>query len=137
MDKYLDFTLDPVLFSQPDMTAFLTNLHANNQKFVPIIDPGIYIRDTDYPTLVKGEAQNVFVKDLNGVDPYIGQVGLFAGTTTASTSVYYFFTPIYLSIFFFELTFLSFNLGMARSHVLPRLVCLQHYFLVDRRTCRI
>lgn len=74
MDKYLDFTLDPILFSPADMDTFLTTLHANDQKFVPIIDPGIYIRDADYPTLVRGEAQNVFVKDLNGQDPYLGQV---------------------------------------------------------------
>jgi alpha-glucosidase (family GH31 glycosyl hydrolase) len=32
------------------------------------------MRNEDYPTLVKGQEQNVFVKDLNGVDPYLGQV---------------------------------------------------------------
>lgn len=43
-------------------------------KFIPIIDPGIYTRDANYNTLVTGLDQNVFVKDLNGVDPYLGQV---------------------------------------------------------------
>ena len=74
MDNYLDFTLDPVLFSEADMDVFLTNLHDNNQKFVPIIDPGIYIRDDSYDTLTRGLERNVFVKDLDGVNPYMGQV---------------------------------------------------------------
>jgi alpha-glucosidase (family GH31 glycosyl hydrolase) len=74
MDNYLDFTLDPVLFSQADMDVFLTNLHANNQKFVPIIDPGIYMRHDNYSTLTRGLEQNVFVNDLTGDTPYLGQV---------------------------------------------------------------
>lgn len=74
MDKYLDFTLDPVLFSPTDMTSFLTELHNDHQKFIPIVDPGIYMRNNSYPTLVSGLQQDVFVKDLNGVDPYLGQV---------------------------------------------------------------
>lgn len=74
MDKYLDFTLDPVLFSPTDMTTFVNNLHTNNQKFVPIIDPGIYVRDDTYPAYTKGLEQNVFINDMTNSKPYLGQV---------------------------------------------------------------
>jgi alpha-glucosidase len=74
MDAYLDFTVDPVTFSSADMTTFINNLHSNNQKFVPIIDPGIYVRDEAYPAYVRGLEQNVFIKDMTNTQPYLGQV---------------------------------------------------------------
>ena len=74
MDAYLDFTLDPTNFQEKDMTALVNSLHANDQYFVPIVDPGIYVANPTYSAFVKGMEQNVFVKDMNGVDPYLGQV---------------------------------------------------------------
>ncbi len=74
MDKYLDFTLDPTLFSPADMTTFVDNLHNNNQKFIPIIDPGIYVRDDNYPAYTRGLEQNIFVNDMTNTQPYLGQV---------------------------------------------------------------
>ena len=41
MDKYKDFTVDPVNFPASDMKAFITELNGKDQHFVPIIDPGI------------------------------------------------------------------------------------------------
>lgn len=76
MDKYLDFTLDPVDFSPVDMTAFVTALHNNNQHFIPIVDPGIYVRDDTYDAYTSGMEQNVFVMDMTMQTPYLGQVCL-------------------------------------------------------------
>lgn len=73
MDRYLDFTLDPVLFPQQEMAALVDKLHGDDQYFVPIVDPGIYVSDPTYPAFVKGVQQDVFVKDLHGQDPYLGQ----------------------------------------------------------------
>ena len=73
MDNYLDFTLDPTNFQEKDMTALVNQLHANDQYFIPIVDPGIFVSDPTYPSFTKGMEQNVFVKDLNGVDPYLGE----------------------------------------------------------------
>jgi alpha-glucosidase len=74
MDAYLDFTLDPVTFSSSDMTTFINTLHSNDQRFVPIIDPGIYVRDDSYPAYSRGLQQNVFINDMTGTQPYLGQV---------------------------------------------------------------
>ena len=74
MDKYLDFTLDPDSFSLNDMTAFIDGLHENGQNFVPIIDPGIYVRDPTYETFTSAMEQNVFIMDMEGTKPYLGQV---------------------------------------------------------------
>ena len=41
MDHFKDFTVDPVNFPAADMKAFINELHAKDQHFVPIIDPGI------------------------------------------------------------------------------------------------
>ena len=73
MDAYLDFSLDPTNFQEDDMTAFINSLHGNDQYFVPIVDPGIYVLDPTYSTYTSGMEQNVYVKDLNGVDPYLGR----------------------------------------------------------------
>jgi alpha-glucosidase (family GH31 glycosyl hydrolase) len=53
-------------------------LHANNQRYVPIVDPGILAVDEswdlDYQPYVDGIEMDIFVKDINGEEPYMGQV---------------------------------------------------------------
>ena len=74
MDSYLDFTLDPTTYPQARMTAFVDSLHTNNQRFVPIVDPGIYVREPSYDAFKEGMERNVFVMDMTGSTPYLGQV---------------------------------------------------------------
>jgi alpha-glucosidase (family GH31 glycosyl hydrolase) len=73
MDIYKDFTVDATNFPQAEVTSFISSLHANGQKFVPIIDPGIKV-EAGYDAYEEGIAADIFIKDLNGEDPYIGQV---------------------------------------------------------------
>jgi alpha-glucosidase (family GH31 glycosyl hydrolase) len=78
MNKYLDFTTDPVDFPLDKMKAFVEGLHANGQHFVPIVDPGIYAGPidnvADYPALADGLEKNVFIMDYTGETPVLGQV---------------------------------------------------------------
>jgi alpha-glucosidase (family GH31 glycosyl hydrolase) len=73
MDAYLDFTTDPINFPQDRLKSFVDQLHANNQHFVPIVDPGIYTGDAGYPAYTEGMDQNVFISAIDG-QPYLGQV---------------------------------------------------------------
>ncbi|KAL4105968.1 hypothetical protein PRIC1_004023 [Phytophthora ramorum] len=72
MKSYHDFTLDPTNFPQAKMAAFMDEVHASGQKFVPIIDPGIPDDTNDY-AYTKGLSMDVFIKDTSG-KPYLGQV---------------------------------------------------------------
>lgn len=72
MDGYRDFSLDPKNFSKDKMQAFVKQLHASKQYWVPIVDPGIKV-DPGYPAYDQGLAANAFITDFTG-SPYLGQV---------------------------------------------------------------
>lgn len=72
MDKFYDFTLDPVNYPQEELTKLIDDVHANNQKFVPIVDPGIPDDPAD-EAYTRGLELDVFIKDTEG-KPYLGQV---------------------------------------------------------------
>lgn len=72
MDRFYDFTLDPVNFAQADLQKLLSDIHARGQKFVPIIDPGIPDDANDY-AYSKGLELDIFIKNSAG-KPYLGQV---------------------------------------------------------------
>lgn len=55
------------------MQSLVDELHNNNQRFVPIIDPGIFVEDSEYQAYQDGVNQDVFVKDLYGENPYLAQ----------------------------------------------------------------
>ena len=61
MDNYRDFTLDKYKFA--DLPKFVQDIHAQNIKFVPIIDAGIAMRPWGgYSVYDLGIAKNVFMK---------------------------------------------------------------------------
>lgn len=74
MNHYLDFTTDPIDFPQQEMGRFVDTLHDNGQRFIPIVDPGIFVENEDNAAYKQGMARNVFIKDLEGVNNYMGQV---------------------------------------------------------------
>ncbi|KAM9792525.1 lysosomal alpha-glucosidase [Neosynchiropus ocellatus] len=73
MDQFLDFTYDLKNFaSLPDMVE---DLHAHNQRYVIILDPGISSVQTEgtYWPFDEGLKRDVFIKDAEG-KPLIGTV---------------------------------------------------------------
>ena len=54
------------------MQAFVRQLHADKQYWVPIVDPGIKV-DPGYPAYDQGIAAKAFISDFTG-NPYLGQV---------------------------------------------------------------
>jgi len=72
MQNYKDFTLDSVNFPQAEVSSFVSQLHANGQHFVPIIDPGIFIQE-GYTAYDEGMEKDLFIKDMQGTG-YMGQV---------------------------------------------------------------
>ncbi|TDH67550.1 hypothetical protein CCR75_004934 [Bremia lactucae] len=72
MKRFHDFTVDPLNFPQARMASFLDKIHADGQRFVPIIDPGIPDDTKDY-AFTKGLTMDIFIKDTSG-KPYLGQV---------------------------------------------------------------
>ncbi|EFA78629.1 alpha-glucosidase [Heterostelium album PN500] len=72
MDRYEDFTLDPVNYPESEMTAYVDWLHSNNQHYIMIVDPGIHTNDTYEPysqlTNIEG-----FIKASDGT-PFVGVV---------------------------------------------------------------
>lgn len=73
MEEYRDFTWSSSNFNQQDVAKFVDGLHSEGMHFVPIIDPGIMVYN--YPAYNEGmKIQDLFVRDLTGENPYLGQV---------------------------------------------------------------
>eukprot|EP00249_Psilotum_nudum_P012649 c238_g1_i1 orf=186-2897(+) len=72
MDNYKDFTVDPVNYPASELRKFVDQLHANDQRYVIIIDPGIK-NENNYSTFQHGMSQDIFIKETSG-DPYLAQV---------------------------------------------------------------
>jgi alpha-glucosidase (family GH31 glycosyl hydrolase) len=88
----LDFTFDPVNYPLAQVQQFVSDLHAKGQRYVVIVDPGIH-NLTGYAPYDEGLESNVFVKQADGVTPFIGKV--WPGTTAfpdwlhSNTSAYW------------------------------------------------
>ncbi|RPD56306.1 hypothetical protein L226DRAFT_469159 [Lentinus tigrinus ALCF2SS1-7] len=71
-----DFTTDPVSFPADEVRAFIAELTANHQHYIPIVDAAIakLVNDSDvYDPYTRGTDLDVFIKNPNGTE-YLGQV---------------------------------------------------------------
>ncbi|KAJ8689619.1 hypothetical protein PTI98_012506 [Pleurotus ostreatus] len=71
-----DFTADPVSFPADDVRAFILELAANHQKYIPIVDAAIpkQVNETDlYDPYTQGTIEKVFITNPDGSE-YVGQV---------------------------------------------------------------
>jgi alpha-glucosidase len=78
MYKYRDFTVDDNGFSYDEGAKFLSQLHANGQHWIPIVDAAIYVPNPDnpsdaYPIFDNGNATDSFMMNPDG-SLYIGEV---------------------------------------------------------------
>ncbi|EPT05586.1 hypothetical protein FOMPIDRAFT_1034256 [Fomitopsis schrenkii] len=73
---YRDFTTDPVSFPADEERAFIEELHANHQHYIPIVDAAVAVlaNATDvYDPYTRGVELDVWVKNLDGSE-FIGEV---------------------------------------------------------------
>lgn len=78
MDQYRDFVMDSNTFGIPQGQAFLAELHANGQHYIPIVDSAIYIPNPNnasdaYGAYSRGNSSGVFMMNPDG-SQYIGAV---------------------------------------------------------------
>ncbi|WCJ24534.1 Alpha-glucosidase [Euphorbia peplus] len=71
MDFHKDFTLNPIAFPRPNVSAFLEKIHGMGMKYIVLIDPGINVNNS-YGVYQRGIADDVFIK-YHG-KPYLAQV---------------------------------------------------------------
>ncbi len=71
--------------------ALVGQLHANDQRWVLILDPCIHASQ-NYTPYATGIAQDVFVKDITG-RPFLGQARAGCSVSFASTEVLIFSIP--------------------------------------------
>lgn len=78
MKQYRDFDMNPNTFPVDVGQQFLSNLTANHQHYIPIVDSAIYIPNPDnetdaYATYDRGNEANAFMNNPDG-SQYIGSV---------------------------------------------------------------
>jgi alpha-glucosidase (family GH31 glycosyl hydrolase) len=77
MDGWRDFTFHPENYPLPEMQRFVEQLHQNDQRWVPIVDPGIKV-DPGYAPYDEGSKADIWMKGVDG-KPYLAWV--WAGAT--------------------------------------------------------
>jgi len=73
MQDYRDWTWSAGNFDMKQVAAFVDGLHEQGMHFIPIVDPGIMVY-AGYEAYEQGVKDEVFIKDINNKDFYLGQV---------------------------------------------------------------
>ena len=78
MNQYRDFENDQNTFGYAEGAMFLSQLHANGQHYIPIVDSAIYVPNPSnasdaYPIFNRGNASDAFMLNPDG-SLYIGEV---------------------------------------------------------------
>lgn len=71
MDRWKDFSFDPINYPLEEMQRFVAALEEKGQKWVPIVDPGIPVLP-GYEPYDSGVKDNVFLKEYDGKTNYLG-----------------------------------------------------------------
>lgn len=71
MNQYRDFENDQNTFSYEEGKTFLSQLHANGQHYIPIVDSAIYVPNPEnasdaYPIFERGNATDSFMLNPDG-----------------------------------------------------------------------
>lgn len=72
MDQRRDFSWDPRNFPKDQMASFVDSLHAQDMRYVVIVDPGIPFLP-EYGPYEEGRKQDVFIKNFDG-SLFVGEV---------------------------------------------------------------
>lgn len=73
MKDYRDFTYDKNASTFNELPAFIGELHTDHKKYIPILGAAIAQREGgDYEAYNSGVTKNVFIKDANGKDDFVG-----------------------------------------------------------------
>eukprot|EP00004_Rigifila_ramosa_P014127 TRINITY_DN318_c0_g2_i1.p1 TRINITY_DN318_c0_g2~~TRINITY_DN318_c0_g2_i1.p1 ORF type:complete len:918 (+),score=220.49 TRINITY_DN318_c0_g2_i1:14-2767(+) len=73
MERYKDFTFDPVQFPAAQVSAFADELHNNEQSFVLIVDPGVKV-EAGYSTYESLLDSGLFLRNQTNDGPLVGKV---------------------------------------------------------------
>lgn len=73
MDEHRDWTVDPDNYPLADFQAFLSDLKANHQHYVQLLDVGLP-NVTNYEPYISGKKADVFIKESDGVTDLINEV---------------------------------------------------------------
>jgi len=71
MDRWKDFSFDPINYPLGEMQRFVSALEKKGQKWVPIVDPGISVLP-GYEPYDTGVKENIFLKEYDGKTNYLG-----------------------------------------------------------------
>lgn len=73
MEQNKDFTFDEVNFPRKELSELVENLVKSHQRIIPILDPGIKIKE-NYCPYVRGLKKGIFIRNPNDAEFYIGEV---------------------------------------------------------------
>lgn len=72
-NRFRNAEFDPLRYPVNQMSAFVEELHANGQHWVPILDAGVAAAP-GYTAFEEGTKDNIWIRDYTGEETFVGQV---------------------------------------------------------------
>jgi alpha-glucosidase (family GH31 glycosyl hydrolase) len=73
MEAYKLYTWDPVHYPVREVRKWVDELHANNQKYVVIVDPGVKV-EPGYEVYDRGIREKLYITHPDGKTPIVNKV---------------------------------------------------------------